>query len=55
MPLIGGLSLGFLIVATQVQVATPQQPAPQAGARGGGRGAIDPRVQERTYLFTDSK
>ena|SRR5437867_11201410 len=26
MPLIGGLSLGFLIIATQVQVATPQQP-----------------------------
>lgn len=51
--LIRGFSLGFLIFATQVHIATPQQPGPQAGARG-GRGAIDPRVQERTYLFKDT-
>ena len=52
--LIGGLSLGFLIIATQVHIATPQQPGPQTGARGGGRGAIDPRVQERTYPFKET-
>ena len=52
------LAAGFLIAATQVQLA--QQPAPQpapaaAAAPGrGGRGAVDPRVQQRTYLFTDT-
>src|SRR5688572_30908045 len=33
----------------------PQAPGapPQAG-RGGGRGSVDPRVQQRTYTFADS-
>ena len=55
---ITALAAGFLIASTQVQHA--QQPAPQAapGAQApagrGGRGAVDPRVQQRTYLFTDT-
>src|SRR3954462_833023 len=53
------LAAGFLIASTQVPLAqqpTPQ-PAPAAAAavgQRGGRGAIDPRVQQRTYLFTDT-
>ena len=31
----------------------PAAGAPQAG-RGGGRGAVDPRVQQRTYTFADT-
>ena len=56
--LVAALAAGFLIASTQVQLA--QQPAPQpapaaAAAQGrGGRGAVDPRVQQRTYLFTDT-
>ena len=52
------LAAGFLIASIQVPLA--QQPAPQpapaaaAAAGRGGRGAIDPRVQQRTYLFTDT-
>ncbi len=55
---LAALVAGFLVTSTQVQLA--QQPAPQPGTgapaagRGGGRGAVDPRVQQRTYLFTDT-
>ena len=39
----------------QIQFAASQQPAPAAapqGARGGGRGVLDPLVQQRTYKFS---
>jgi predicted peptidase len=53
---LAALVAGAVIVATQVPLA--QQPAPAApaanGQRGGGRGAIDPRVQQRTYVFADT-
>ena len=53
------LAAGFLLASTQVQHAQQpaQQPvpgAPTAAGRGGGRGAIDPRVQQRTYRFADT-
>jgi predicted peptidase len=53
------LAAGFLIVSTQLQLAQQpgQQPAPGASAAAGqrgGRGAIDPRVQQRTYRFADT-
>jgi len=53
------LATGFLLASTQVQHAQQpaQQPVPGAPAavgRGGGRGAIDPRVQQRMYTFTDT-
>src|SRR5215471_6373362 len=56
---ITALAAGFLIVSTHVQLAQepPQQPGPGAPASAGqrgGRGAIDPRVQQRTYLFADT-
>src|SRR5215467_14374868 len=58
--LFAGLALSFQIVSTQTKLAAQQQPqqppangAPQAG-RGSGRGAVDPRVQERTYTFADT-
>ena len=44
----------------QLQLLAAQQPAPQAGPRGGagqrgpGQQAVDPRVQMRTYRFTDT-
>jgi poly(3-hydroxybutyrate) depolymerase len=57
--LITALATGFLFASTQVQFAQQpaQQPAATAappGAQRGGRGAIDPRVQQRTYLFADT-
>ena len=59
--LVVALESGFLIASTQVQLSQQpggQQPGPGAAAAGqrGGRGgaAIDPRVQQRTYLFTDT-
>ena len=53
------LAAGFLIVSTHVQLAQQpgQQPAPGAAAapgQRGGRGAIDPRVQQRSYVFEDT-
>ena len=59
--LFAGLAFCLQIASTQIQLAS-QQPAPQAGAaagqggaRGGGQGAaVDPRVQQRTYLFKDT-
>src|SRR5689334_20877276 len=53
------LAAGFLLASTQVQHAQQpaQQPvpgAPPAVGRGGGRGAIDPRVQQRMYTFADT-
>jgi poly(3-hydroxybutyrate) depolymerase len=48
----------FLVVSTQLQHAqqAAQQPVPGAPAPAGrgGRGAVDPRVQQRTYLFADT-
>jgi predicted esterase len=53
------LVAGCVLASTPVHYA--QQPAPQpvpgapaAPARGGGRGALDPRVQQRMYTFTDT-
>ena len=53
------LAAGFLLASPQVQHAQQpdQQPAPGAPTavgRGGGRGAIDPRVQQRMYTFADT-
>jgi predicted esterase len=38
------------------QATPPVAPAPDApqAARGGGRGTVDPRVQQRTYVFADT-
>src|SRR6186997_2065979 len=56
--LVVALATGFLFASTQIQFGQQpgQQPGPGAAAAGqrGGRGAIDPRVQQRTYLFTDT-
>ena len=58
---IAALSAFLLMSSTQVHFA--QQAAPGSAApagqtvpagRGGGRGTVDPRVQQRTYLFTDT-
>jgi poly(3-hydroxybutyrate) depolymerase len=56
---ITALAAGLLIASTQLQLA--QQPAQQPGAgapaaagQRGGRGTIDPRVQQRTYRFADT-
>jgi predicted peptidase len=43
-----GLVFSFLIVSPQVQFA--QQPTPQPGQRG----RVDPRVQQRVYVFKDT-
>ena len=56
---ITALAAGFLIVSPQLQLAQQpgQQPGPGAAAatgQPGGRGAIDPRVQQRTYRFADT-
>ena len=53
------LAAGLLLASTHVPLAQQpvQPPAPGAQAapgRGGGRGAIDPRVQQRTYMFSDT-
>lgn len=60
-----GLAVGFALTVqfamAKIQLAQEpaQQPAPaaagaQATRGGGARGGADPRVQQRTYLFTDS-
>jgi predicted peptidase len=55
---VAALAAGFLIASIQIPLAQQptQQPAPAAAAAPGrgGRGAVDPRVQQRTYLFTDT-
>lgn len=59
---ITALAAGLLIASTPIQYAQQpaapapgaQAPAAQAPAGRGGRGAVDPRVQQRTYLFTDT-
>src|SRR6476646_5616044 len=53
------LAAGFLIASTQLQIAQQpgQQPGPGAAApagQRGGRAAVDPRVQQRTYVFADT-
>src|SRR5215470_8029492 len=56
--LVVALAFCFHIASTQIQLA--QQPAPpaadgQQAARGGGqRGRVDPRVQNRVYVFKDT-
>jgi poly(3-hydroxybutyrate) depolymerase len=59
--LVAGLTLSFQIASTQIQLAGQQgqQPGPAAAAGqqapgGAGRGAADPRVQQRTYRFADT-
>src|SRR6266516_4108247 len=59
--LVAVLALSFQISWTQLQLAQqPQQAAPaaaggQQAARGGGqRGVVDPRVQQRTYVFKET-
>src|SRR5262249_8012482 len=58
--LVAGLALGFQFASTQIHLAQqPQQlgtgaAAGQQASRGGGRGAVDSRVQQRTYTFADT-
>ena len=63
--MIAALSASLLIASTQAPFAQQpeQQPVPGAAApvgqaaavgQGRGRGAVDPRVQQRTYLFADT-
>lgn len=56
--LIAGLVLSFEIAWSQVQLAQQPGPATAAGQqapRGGGqRGRVDPRVQQRVYVFKDT-
>ena len=57
--LIVALVSGFLFASTQVHLGQQpaQQPGPAAAAapgQRGGRGAVDPRVQQRKYLFQDT-
>ncbi|HVG70840.1 MAG TPA: hypothetical protein VM819_08015, partial [Vicinamibacterales bacterium] len=54
--LAAGLTVSVQLAALAQQQAPPAAPAagaPQAG-RGGGRGAVDSRVQQRTYTFADT-
>lgn len=58
--LAAGVAVFFQLASSQTSIA--QQPAPQGATaapaqqpgRGGGRGAVDSRVQQRTYTFTDT-
>src|SRR5499426_3588516 len=59
--LVVALAFCFHIASTQIELAQQpgQQPAPAANGqqppRGGGqRGRVDPRVQERIYIFKDT-
>ena len=56
-----GLAASFHIAMAQVQFAqqpaaagAPAAAAPQEGPGGGQRGGVDPRVQQRTYMFADT-
>jgi poly(3-hydroxybutyrate) depolymerase len=56
-----GLAASFHIAIAQVQLAqqpaaagAPAAAAPQAGRGGGQRGGVDPRVQQKTYLFAET-
>jgi predicted peptidase len=58
--LAAGLIVGVQLALGQIPFAqqapppvAPAADAPQA-ARGGGRGAVDPRVQQRTYTFAET-
>ena len=54
--LIAGLALCFPVMSMQLQLTAAQQPGQQTAApaaQRGGRGA-DPRVQQRTYLFSET-
>ena len=51
---IAGVQLGMSQVPLAQQTATPAAPAAQQTGRGGGRGAVDSRVQQRTYTFADT-
>lgn len=54
--LAAGLAVSFQLVMSQTALA--QQAAPPstsaAGAQQAGRGAVDPRVEQRTYTFADT-
>jgi predicted esterase len=61
--LVVGLTASLHIAMSQVQLAqqaptaAPQgaaAAAPQAGRGGGQRGRVDPRVQQRTYMFAET-
>ena len=58
--LAAGVAVGLQIAISQTPVAQQATPdgAPAANAqqagRGGGRGGVDARVQQRTYTFTDT-
>jgi poly(3-hydroxybutyrate) depolymerase len=59
--LAAGLTVSFQLAMSQIhfaQQASPQAApaagAPQAGRGGSQRGAVDPRVQQRTYTFADT-
>jgi predicted peptidase len=47
------LAMGPIPFAQEAASQAPATTAPQA-ARGGGRGAVDARVQQRTYTFADT-
>lgn len=49
----GQLAIEPASYAQAAPAAAPAAGAPQAG-RGGGRGSVDPRVQQRTYTFADT-
>jgi predicted peptidase len=51
--LLAGLALCLQIATPHVQLAS-QQAAAQAGRGRGAAPALDPRVEQRTYLFTDT-
>jgi predicted peptidase len=56
---LAALAAGVLIASAEIQLA--QQPSQQTGpgaaaatGQRGGRGPVDPRVQQRTYVFADT-
>jgi poly(3-hydroxybutyrate) depolymerase len=56
---LAALAAGVLIASTEIQLAQQpgQQPGPgtaAAAGQRGGRGPVDPRVQQRTYVFEDT-